>query len=135
MPHRFEVDGLTACHAEGADTLRQQTRHRQAAQGIRSISRGAGEQLERERLQGITRQDGGGFVEGAVAGGSPPTQIIVIHRRQIVVHQAVHMDQLDRGGWIVERFRGGAERRAGRVDQRRTQAFAAAEHAVAHGFA
>ena len=70
-----------------------------------------------------------------MAGGSAATQIVVVHRGQVVVHQAVDVDQLDSGGGRIEALQRRAERFPGGVHEHRAQALAAAERAVAHGFA
>ena len=43
-------------------------------------------------------------------------QGVVVHRRQVVVHERVGVHQFDRGGGRVEHGLVGAERGAGRVD-------------------
>src|SRR5690625_189019 len=43
------------------------------------------EPLKSQGLQGVTGEDSGGFVKGDVAAGFSPTQIVVVHGRQIVV--------------------------------------------------
>ncbi len=68
-----------------------------------------------------------------VAGGASAPQIVVVHRRQVVMHQAVGVDEFDRGGRAIELIEWSAQRFAGRVHEYRPQALAAAEHAVAHG--
>ena len=49
------------------------------------------------------------------------------------MHEAVNVDEFDRCRGIVERFEAGAERDAGRVDERRSQSHATAQGAVALG--
>jgi hypothetical protein len=60
-------------------------------------------------------------------------QIVVIHRRQVVVDQRIGVDEFHRAGGSVQRFECGADRRAGRINQHRPDALAAAQHRVAHG--
>ena len=55
-----------------------------------------GENFEGERLQGVARQNGGRLVEGAVSRRAAAPQIVVVHRRQIVVDQGIGVDALDR---------------------------------------
>ena len=43
---------------------------------------------QRQRLQGIADQDGGRLIKGAMAGRAAAAQVIVVHRRQIIVHQS-----------------------------------------------
>ena len=37
-----------------------------------------------------------------MTGGAAAAQVIVIHRRQIIVHETVDVDELHRGGWGIE---------------------------------
>jgi hypothetical protein len=69
---------------------------------------GARQNLKRQCLQSIARQDGGRFVEGPMAGRTAASQVIVVHGGQIVVHEAVNVNELDRGRWIIERLKAGA---------------------------
>ena len=114
-----------------------------ASARTRSISRRAAggdrrrrvrQHFEGARLQRVAGEDRGGFVEGAMAGGPAAAQVVVVHGGQVVVHQAVDVDELDRGGRGIEQFERRAERFAGGVHQHRPHAFAARERAVAHGF-
>ena len=113
--------------------MREQPTHRSPPDGllIREML-GARQDLERQCLQGIARQDRGRFVEGPMARGSTASQVVIVHRGQIVMHEAVDVDQFDRGRGIVERFEAGAERNACRIDERWSQPLAAAQGAVAH---
>src|SRR5690606_33310713 len=92
-----------------------------------------GQGLEGQGLKCVSGEDRGGLVEGHVHGGTPAAHVVVVHRRQVVVHQRVGVDQLDRGGRQVQAGFVGAQRGAGGVDQQRTHALAAAEGGVAHG--
>ena len=47
-------------------------------------------------------EDGRGLVERAVAGRTTATQVVVVHRRQVVVDQAVDVDEFHRGRRRVE---------------------------------
>ena len=57
---------------------------------------------ERERVQCIASQDRGGDVERNVHCRPAPPQVVVVHRRQVVVHQRKRMDQFDRHRCGVE---------------------------------
>jgi hypothetical protein len=61
-----------------------------------------------------------------------PPQVVVVHRRQVVVHERVRVNELDRRGHGIERRLGHADELATRVDEQRPHAFAAAENGVAH---
>jgi hypothetical protein len=92
-----------------------------------------GEDLEGQRLHGIGGEDRRGLVEGAVGGGPAPAQVVVVHRRQVVVDQRECVHELDGGGRRVEPRRVDAEGLAGGVDEQWPDPLAAAEHRVAHG--
>src|SRR5690606_6475683 len=58
---------------------------------------------------------------------------VVVHGRQVVMHQRIGVDQLDRAGGAIGLGRITFECFAGGVDQQRAHALAAVHHAVAHG--
>ncbi len=91
-----------------------------------------GEYFECQRLQRIPGEDGHRFAEGHMAGGPAAAQLIIVHRRQIVVDQGVGVDQLHRTGRRIQRRPRVAAKLAAGVDQQRAQAFASAEHGMAH---
>ena len=121
----IEVFLLTADHAEGAGGM---------SQGPHRLDAMLGGAEEGQRLQRVAGEDGGGLIEGLMAGGPAAPQVVVVHRRQIIVDQGVGVEHLDRrhgpgAGMVMA-----ADRAAGRQHQRRAQAFAAGEHAVTHRF-
>src|SRR5262249_52615147 len=93
-----------------------------------------GQHVKRECLQGITHEHSRGLVIGLVAGWATATKVVIIHRRKIVVHERIHVDELDRArSRFYFFFR--AAYRLGRGEQEwRPNALAATEYAVAHGF-
>ena len=91
-----------------------------------------GEHLERERLQRVAGEDRGRLVELPVRRGAAAPQIVVVHRRQIVVHERVGVNQLDGGGDAIEQLFGGTDELAARVDEQWPDTLTAAEHGVAH---
>ena len=90
--------------------------------------------FEGARLQCIADEDGGGFVEGAMTGGAAAAQIVVVHRGQVIVHQAVDVNELDGRRRRIEQLERRTERFAGGIHQHRPHALAAGQRAVAHGF-
>jgi hypothetical protein len=90
---RFEVGDLSGDHPRRTGGLRQLAD--QGHGGARIVDP-LGKQLERQRQQCVAGEDRGGFVERLVAGRTTPTQIVVVHRGQIVVDQRIGMDHLDR---------------------------------------
>ncbi len=91
------------------------------------------EHIEGLGLQGIAGENGGGLVEGAVAGGAAAAQVVIVHGRQIVMHQRVGVDEFHRAGRDIETPRRRADGRAGGVYQERAHTLAATEHRIAHG--
>ena len=131
---RAEVDGLTADHARRACRQRQGADHLQADFGIRSAQARVEQGAEGQALQAVAGEDRAGFIEFLVGGRLAATQIVVVHRRQIVMHQRIGVDQLHRTGRAVGLLGLAAQRFARGVGQQWTHAFAAIHHAVAHGF-
>jgi hypothetical protein len=129
---RLQVDGLSAGHASGAAGAGQGLQHSQARLCIGLHGFTAAEGLEGEGLQGIPHQNGSGLVIGLVAGGLVASEIVVIHRRQVVMHQGVGVDQLDGGCRAVESLWLDANRLACGIDQDRANSFAAAEGRITH---
>ena len=95
---RLEIDRLTAGHAEGAAGLAQHVDQTQPHRRRGRQCRIARQQLKRQRLQRIAHQHRGGLVEGLVTGGPAAPQVVVIHRRQIVMDQRVDVDEFDGAG-------------------------------------
>ncbi|MNT39296.1 hypothetical protein D3C72_1755270 [compost metagenome] len=94
---------------------------------------GIGEDLEGQALQAVAGEYGAGFVEGLVGGRLAAAQVVVVHRRQIVMHQRVGVDQFDRASRRIGLRRFAAQGLAGGIHQQRAHPLAAVEHAVAHG--
>ena len=109
-----------AC-ASSAHALR---RHRAAA--LAPSSR------ERERLQRVAGEQRRRLAERDVAGGLAAAQDVVVHARQVVVHERIGVDHLDRRGGRVDARGIGAGEFARGVREQRAHALAAAEHRVAH---
>ena len=55
-----------------------------------------GDPVERQRQQRVAGQDRGRLAEHLVVARPPAPEVVVVHRRQIVVDQRVAVDQLDR---------------------------------------
>ena len=54
--------------------------------------------LECQRVKAIAGEDGGRLVERAVDGRFTAAHIVVVHRGQVVMDQAVDVDAFKRGG-------------------------------------
>jgi hypothetical protein len=134
LPLDGEVDRLTTGHPEASTRLGEQIDQPQSYGrrcGQRWIAR---EQLERQRLQRIPDQQGRRLVERLVAGRPAPTQVVVVHGRQVVVHERVNMDEFYGARCRFNLVLGESHGASRRENERRTYALAATEHAVAHGF-
>ena len=94
----------------------------------RAIAR---EQRECQYLQRVAGENGGRLVEGAMRGRLSAPQVIVVHRRQIVVHQRVGMNEFHRRGGRIQDVAGTLQRLSGAVDQQGAQPLAAAQNRVA----
>lgn len=125
----IDVQRLATAHAGRAGGMGQglQARHAQCRR-----QRRIGQQAERTGLQGVTGENGGGFVEGNVGGGLATAQSVVVHGRQVVVHQRVGVDQLHRHRCGIKLVQRGAEHLAGGIDQQGAHALAATKYGIAH---
>ena len=57
----------------------------------------ARQQVEREGQQAVAGQDRRRLVERLVGGRLAAAQIVIVHRRQVVVHQRIAMHAFERG--------------------------------------
>ena len=97
------------------------------------MGRGARHQLEGERQQRVTGEDRGGFVERLPHRRPAAAQLVVVHRRQVVVGQRIAVQAFDRRRRIdCGRIRQTEDARAF-DDQKGPETLAAAEDRVAHG--
>ena len=103
-----------------------------ADRGSRPAHRAEASDIEGDSQQRVAGEDRGRLVEGLVDGRPPAADIVVIHRRQVVVDEAVGMDAFERRRGRDHSAALGAEQ-PGRLDQQeRPEALAAAEHGIAH---
>ena len=127
-----EVERLAPGHAAPARGLRQAQRQLGAHARL-GMGRGPCQDLEGEGQKTVAGEDGGGFVEGDVKRRPAAPHVIVVHGREIVVHERVAVDALQRRGG-VERVLGVDPEQGGALDHEEgTQSLAAAERGVAHG--
>ena len=92
-----------------------------------------GEDLKGERQEGIAGKDRGRLVEGLVNGRPSAAEVVVVHRRQVVMDEAVAMEAFERRGGFDDGAAGLAEE-AGAFDEKEgTEPLAAAERGVTHG--
>jgi hypothetical protein len=93
---------------------------------------GGREDFERQRQQRVPGEDRRRLVEGAVDGRPAAAQVVVVHRRQVVVNQRIAVPAFDRRPDPPRAVALGAEGARGLDDQERPQPLAAAENGVAH---
>ena len=94
-----------------------------------------GGQQQREGLgvEPVPGQDGHVLPEGLVAGGTSAAQIVVVHRREVVVDERVRVDELERRGQGQDPLRGTPDRPRRGQRQHRADALAAGQQRIAHG--
>ena len=137
-PHRFERRGtalareirrLSADHALGTRRAAEFQHHLGDERAVRRRRR---DHLERVRVERVAGEDRDRFAELLVARRSSAAEVVVVHRGQVVVDQAVRVHELDG----ARRAEDDGFLRAGRAraeqHERGTQPLAAAEDAVAH---
>ena len=129
----FEIERLAADHAAepgGAGEHDDQIgAHRRIGMGRR-----VGDDVEGIGQQPVAGQNGGGLVEGLVDGGTATAQIVVVHRRQVVMDQRIAMDHFQRASRAENAFALDSEQPRGLRQQEGPQPLAAAERSIAHGF-
>ena len=130
LADRGEIERLAAGHAVRSAGRRQRRQHFHMYTRIGDAV--GGKYFEGERLQRVAGEDRHRFAEDDVAGRTAAAQRIVVHRGQIVMDQRIGVDDFDRRRARIESIQRCAERAAGRIDEHRSQPFAAAEHRVAH---
>jgi hypothetical protein len=85
-------------------------------------------------LQRIGRQYCRGLIELPVDRGFAAAQVVVVHRREIIMHQRKRMDEFDRRGRRIEPGFRDAKALASCVDPQWPYTFAAIEYRVPHRF-
>ena len=128
---RRQVDRLAAGHPVRAGGARERAGERRAHARVR-MPRGRRDRLESERQQRIADQDRRRLVEGDVAGGLAAPEIVVVHRRQVVVDEGVGVHHLDGGGGVDRPRARHVEEVGAREDQEGAQPLAAGEERIAH---
>ena len=126
-----EIEHLPADHAAQSGGARQRHHQFDAHVGARMGFRPR-QKIEREGEQAVAGEDGGRFVELLVRGRPAAPQIVIVHRRQVVMHQRVAMHAFERRAGH-QRARARHVEQGGRLDdQKRAKALAATEAHVAH---
>jgi hypothetical protein len=86
-----QVEHLASHHAVVAGGARKLERQLSPHPAI-GMGGGISDDLERHGQQAVTGQNGGGFIIGNVAGGFAAAQVVVVHCRQVIMHQRIAMD-------------------------------------------
>jgi hypothetical protein len=68
-----------------------------------------------------------------MASGSPAPEVIIVHGRQVIVHQRIHVHELDGAGRRLDLLFGQSDGTGSGEQQRRAHPFTATQDAVAHG--
>ena len=96
------------------------------------LARLLAEEPHRLGEEAVAGEDRDVLAELDVRGRQAAAQLVVVHRRQVVVDQRVGVDQLDRAGDRQEALGLGAERAGGGQREDRAHPLAAGEQRVAH---
>ncbi len=137
LAHAREIDCLPARHAAAAARDGEDLHHFDLNRRIIGETV-LGEQLKRERLQTIAHEEGGCLVEFDVASRLAAPKNVVVHARQVVVHERVGVNAFDGAGRDFQPRRVGAGRfpRGGFPRGKREQGpypLSSTEHRIAHG--
>ncbi len=127
---RGHVHVLAADHAAHARRSRELAKRRQHAE--RGRPSGAGRRGDRLGEQAVTGEDRNVLAVDDVRGGPSAAQLVVVHRRQVVVDQRVRMDELDRGSCRQHLNRVASRRARCGETQDRADPLTAGEQRVAH---
>ena len=126
---RLEVGHLAGHHPRRPGRLGQDPH---ATQRRRHRFHLAGDHLERQRQEPVPGQDRRRLVKRLVAGRPAAPQVVVVHRRQVVVDQRIGMNHLQRTGRRHRRLGIAAARLGRHQAKHRPQPLATPQHAVTH---
>ena len=97
------------------------------------LGRRIGDDVEGQRQQAVAGQDRRRLVEGLVHGRLAAPDVVVVHRRQVVMDQRIAVHAFQRRGHPQRGLAAAAEQCRALDQQKRAQPLAAGEHPVAHG--
>ena len=98
------------------------------------FGRRIGQDLKRQRLQCVAGENCRCFAEGAMGRRAPAPQVVVVHRREIVVNQRVRVNAFDRRAGAAGALVLASERPRRFNGEEGPEPFAAAERRIAHRF-
>ena len=85
-----QIECLAADHAMEADGFADDPDHVESLLGAQSFY--FSEPLKGGGLQAIAGKNGSRLVKGAVQRGLPSPEVVVVHRREIIVHKGVGVE-------------------------------------------
>ncbi len=86
------------------------------------------------RHQGISGQNGDRIAEDFVTGREPPSQVVVIQRRQVVMDQGIGVHHFDCGAKVQKNVAVSRKALSRSQHQNGTHALASGKNGIAHGF-
>ncbi len=123
--------GLPVCVTDDPDDARERA-DQLNAHGRIGMCFLARQNVEREGQQAVARKDRGCFVEGLVRRRPPTPQIVIVHRRQVVMHERIAVHELDRAP-DHQRPRASPLEQPGRLHhQKRAETLASGKRRMAH---
>ena len=128
---REHVDHLPAGHPARARRPTQGGDQFAACLWVR-VRVGFGQDLEGAGLQGIAGQNRRGLVELLMGRGFAPSQIVVVHRRKVVMNQRIGVQHLNRGRRACRAGLRHGEHCGALHHQERPQPLAATQGRIAH---
>jgi hypothetical protein len=127
----LQVQHLPAHHA-GVTGGARQLQHQFGPHRGLGMGRGIAHDLEGQRQQPVAGQDRGGLVEGLVTGRPAAAQIVVVHGRQVVVHQRIAMHAFQRRPGPQRMIAARAQQLRALGQKERPQPLALAQRRIAH---
>ncbi|CAH1676387.1 hypothetical protein CHELA1G11_14123 [Hyphomicrobiales bacterium] len=126
-----EVEDLPANHPAEACGARQSTHELKMGLHVIGRMRCRGE-FKCQCQQGVTRENGGRFVEGDMHGRAAAPEVVIIHGGQVVMDQRIAVQHFHRAGCVHCMVHVTSEKPGGLDDKERAQPFAAAKHGMSH---
>ena len=92
-----------------------------------------GQYLESERVQRVADENRRCLIVRDVHGGAAATKVVIVHGRQVVMHERIGVNHLDRRGDRVDLRRFEMQEFAARIGEQRSDALAPIQERVAYG--
>lgn len=129
---RQQIEHLPARHPECACRM-SEVPNQLDTDFCKGVRRRVGQDLERQRQQGVTGKDRSRLVERDVHRRFSAAKVIIVHARQIVVDQRMDMDALDSEPGSKRQGSGNVEQVGGGARQQGPKALTSAYCGVTHG--